>query len=766
MNSKFSLALPRRLRLALAAAALLALAACGGGGSDVAPNSPLPSQPTVPAPNPEPAPSPAPAPAGPVPAISAQPSSVTAASGAPATFSVTATGDASLRYQWLRNGVPVPQAVQASYTVTASANEDGAIYRAIVQNANGEVRSNAAALRLAGSGQRKMIGAIDQSNLDFATFSSYYTGVAFAPSGELLLNINDGAASVRRLSGSTLATIGTFAGCFSTVGMVADRFGNTYMACGQAVLRVASNGAASVFAGSVAEGGNVDGIGSAARFGMLSAIAIGPDGTLYIGDDINHNVRKIDVNGTVSTLAGSPTTSRADGVGSAAGFYAINGLAVDAQGNVYASDSFAIRRITAAGAVSTIAGSLTESGERDGPAMTARFNNPAGLAFDSTGNLFIVDSQNRTVRKLGTDGQVSVFAGNSAALERRDGTGSQAGFSYPKELAIDAANQLYVIEGHNAIRRITPAAVVSTPFALHQQSSAAGFSDGSDTARFSEPGGLSADMAGNLYVADVINNAVRKVSPSGVVTTMASGTAARREYYGSLLSVSAGVDGSVYAAGASAFRIDANGVVTQLSVPKFTDWATSPYATFIRNIAADRSGNRYEVIEERADSGCGGFNGCPDYVRHTLRKVSADGTTRDWRGADVPAKAASSADWSIWAVVTDPAGNLYLSETTTNAIWKLAPDGVWSLFSGTKQKAAPALAADAQGNVYALDTGTYFATIRKITPDGKVTTLAGDADFPRLYLRTSQRNVPAIAIDADNRLWVTQGDAVIRIEQP
>lgn len=605
------------------------------------------------------------------------------------------------------------------------------------------------------------IGAFDTSYLDYRTWANYYAGVAFAPNGEMLLTINDGAARVQRISGNAPQLVAREPGCPTSAGTVADSAGNVYLACRRAVLRISSEGAKSVLAGSfTAEPfGNADGTGAAARFSELSTIAIGRDGVLYVGDSVNRNVRKITSDGTVTTLAGSRDNAPRDGVGLAAGFNQIRGLAVDANGNVLVSDSSTIRRISPDGAVRTIAGAAV-SGERDGPALSALFGAPAGLAFDSRGNLFIADTQNQTIRKLSVDDQVSTVAGHSASTRRRDGTGSEAGLYYPHELSIDSADNLYAIESHTAVRRITPAGVVTTPFALAQQSRTAGYTDGAAAeARFQEPSSVAADRAGNLYVADPHNRAVRKVSPSGVVSTLVRDVVVQQ--------ISAGQDGSLYALGvnnAGTARIEANGTLTPLQPPTYTDWvlngapATGSVTRFV-DIVADRNGNRYELIEEALARPCQTRDCEPPYIRRILRRVGADGTLREWREAD--ARTVGMAHFHASGLTLDADGNLYLF---SDAIWKLSPAGAWSLVGGARQAVGVALAADSRGNVYALDQDQgATVSVRKIAANGAGSVLTGAAGAP-LYKRPSGMS-PAIAVDAADRLWITQGDALIQLAQ-
>lgn len=238
---------------------------------------------------------------------------------------------------------------------------------------------------------------------------------------------------------------------------------------------------------------------------------------------------------SVSTLAGSDTAGYADGTGSAAKFGGdptvvvagtrLAGLALDGSGNIYVADSLnsRIRKITTAGVVTTFAGSGA-FGSVDGTAATASFSTPAAMVFDAAGNMFVTDTQAHNVRKIATDGTVTTFAG-SGIYSSVDGTGIQASFRAPSGIVIDSAGNLYVgdAEAH-VIRKITAAGVVTT---FAGTNNVAGSADGTGTAAsFNDPAGLAIDAAGNLFVADAKNNKIRKVTPAGVVTTYAgSGTA-------------------------------------------------------------------------------------------------------------------------------------------------------------------------------------------------------------------------------------------------
>ena len=197
-------------------------------------------------------------------------------------------------------------------------------------------------------------------------------------------------------------------------------------------------------------------------------------------------------------------------------------MVFDTAGNMYVADSGAsnVRKITPAGVISTVAGSgFFES--RDGNGLFASFKTPGGIVLDSTGNLFLVDASAHVIRKITPLGDVTTFAGRTDFAGSADGTGTAASFNDPSGLAIDAAGNLYVADAlNNKIRKVTPAGVVTT-FA---GSGTAGSANGTGTAAsFNGPVNLSIDADGFLYVAEKTGNLIRKITPSGKVSTIAGG---------------------------------------------------------------------------------------------------------------------------------------------------------------------------------------------------------------------------------------------------
>ncbi|HET9505291.1 MAG TPA: NHL repeat-containing protein [Hymenobacter sp.] len=270
--------------------------------------------------------------------------------------------------------------------------------------------------------------------------------------------------------------------------------------------------------------GYTDGAASTAQFSAPEGLAADAQGNVYVADYGNGRIRKITPAGTVSTLAGNGNAGLTDGPGASASFKGPADVALDNQNNIYVADfeNNCVRKITPAGVVSTLAGTAT-AGFVNGSATAARFDRPYGLAVDAQGNVYVADYGNACIRKITPSGVVSTLAG-TGALGYADGPGSSAQFVGPKALALDAQGNLYVADfAGERIRKVTPAGVVSTLAGTGKF----GYTDGpGSSAQFSGVSGLALDAQGNLYVADTGNNCIRKVTPGGVVSTLAGTTKA------------------------------------------------------------------------------------------------------------------------------------------------------------------------------------------------------------------------------------------------
>ncbi len=268
--------------------------------------------------------------------------------------------------------------------------------------------------------------------------------------------------------------------------------------------------------------GFMDGAGGKARFNRPSKIAVDRNGNLYVSDELNNRIRKISPDGVVSTLAGSGRPGAEDNrIGSKASFNGPSGIAVDKYGDVFVADVFnhRIRKISPSGAVSTYAGNGQAAFADHINGLKASFHFPVDLAVDEMGNVFVADEGNNRIRKIIPGGSVSSFAGNGFIGSFDGKNGESVTFHQPNGIAIDSKGNIYVADQLNhKIRKITAEGVVTTLAG----SGAAGSADNliGALASFNHPRGIAVDGAGNVYVGDVANQKIRRIALSGAVTTL------------------------------------------------------------------------------------------------------------------------------------------------------------------------------------------------------------------------------------------------------
>lgn len=303
------------------------------------------------------------------------------------------------------------------------------------------------------------------------------------------------------------------------VGLAADNSGNIWVAdtSDHTIRKIAPGGVVTTVAGQAGMPGSSDGTGGAAHFHYPEGIAFDPtSGNFYIADAGNCTIRRLTPEGVVTTVAGTPGVQGvSDGTGGAGQFWSPMAIAMDSSGNAYVGDGTAIRLVTPGGVVTTIAGQPGTSGTADGAGTAAQFNAILGLAFDSDGNLYAADT-NR-VRKMTPEAVVSTVAGQVQA-GFADGEGSSAQFNLLGGIAVDAQGDLLVTdEFSNAIREITPAGLVIT---------VAG-GPHNPAPSLTEPAGIAIDFSGTIWFTggDSVWTAARDTAAPGLIGVPSSQTA-------------------------------------------------------------------------------------------------------------------------------------------------------------------------------------------------------------------------------------------------
>jgi sugar lactone lactonase YvrE len=658
---------------------------------------------------------------------------------------------------------------------------------------------------------------------------------------------------------ATLAQVGATLACAALV-----------MSCGGgggAIAPPPTAASLSVYAGSLQSAGSHDGVGIAAQFNGPVYVAQDTAGNVYVADAGNNTIRKTSLDGTVTTIAGTAGQSgSADGAGPLARFSGPSGVAVDAAGNLYVSDrgNGTLRKVSVQGVVTTIAGVAGQSASIDGDAASARLNKPGSLAIDGAGNIYVV--ADNALRKRAPDGSITTFAGqagfigspvvgNAAAsrfgqlssvavdnagnvyvadqvhfgllgdtgtIRKFDSYGQALPFGasadgvlqvqFPRDISLDASGNLYVASGGGApsglrgsttytfVSRITPDGMSNTiltgitddartvdgplasarfdgPFAIAagpngrivvgelatirlidtQQgvvsTLAGGLGDGEmdgagAVARFNQPVGLATGPDGTLFVADKGNSSVRQISTTGVVSTF------RRDSKRPFNLAIGPNGGTMYALSSVIDRILMNPIVYAVTQdgPAWLSDLTST-VTSTASIAVDAAGNLYAANESLNNPGSLG-----------VLAYAPDGTKR-----------VLATDTRSVALAVDGAGNVYFTSYRAT-VGVISPTAGVTILAGrpddrgdddgagqaARFRYPGALALDPAGNVYVAD-GTK---IRRVTPQGAVTTIADVSNVqgaqPGFALDPHELAIRGLAW-SDGALYATVVNAVVKI---
>ncbi len=498
------------------------------------------------------------------------------------------------------------------------------------------------------------------------------------------------------------------------------------------VLRLdATTGILTMAAGTEMSGYSGDGgPATSARLSSPTVVALDSAGNLYIGD--SNRIRKV-TNGTITTVAGNGTQGFSGDNGPAidAAFYGISGLAADAAGNLYISDwgNQRIRKV-AHGTITTVAGTGTASYNGDNiPAIGAQLSYPANLAVDWAGNLYIADPGNYRIRKI-SNGIISTVAG-SGGLLGDNGPATSAELNQPTGVAVDAAGDLFIADtDNNRIRKVMNGVI--TTIAGSGPSGFYGDGGPATGAYLGYPQGVAVDAAGNVYIADWANQRIREVS-NGTIATVAGGGSmnnvpATSTQLNHPTGVAADTAGNLYIADPNAARVRdvSNGTITTVAGGgnQFNNVpAASSYLYVPTGVAVDGAGNLY-IADSRMT-----------YIREVsngvITAVAGFGSS-GFSGDNGPATSAQLN--SPYAVAVDSAGSVYFSDSGNNRIRKVTKGIITTVAGGgtalgdngpatSAQLNAPlGVAVDSAGDLYIADSGNH--RIREVS-HGVITTVAG-----------------------------------------
>jgi len=550
--------------------------------------------------------------------------------------------------------------------------------------------------------------------------------------------------------------------------------------------------------------GSADGTNSAARFNLPVGVAVDTKSNIYVADFLNNTIRKLTPFGTnwvSSTIAGLPgTQGGGDGTNSDARFSYPSGVALDAVGNVYVADAgnFVVRKLIPAGTnwvSSTIAGLTGNQGSLDGTNSDVRFAYPSSVAVDRGGNVYVADSSNNTIRKLTpveTNWVSSTIAGLARSGGTSDGTNSAARFSYPVGIAVSATGEVYVADvGNNTIRKLT---LVETNWVTRTIAGLAGNPgdvDGSNSViRFESPWAISVDAGGSVYVADLTSSVIRRLTPVGTnwVATTIAGLLGLPWTVGSTDGANSAIQfnnpegiaednaGNIYVADAS------NNTVRKLT-PVGTNWVSSTIAGLAGSPgSADgiNSSARFAgPIGVTVDNAHNLY--VADFPNKHIRKLTLAGS--NWVSSTIAELAGSFRSPS--GVTADRSGNLYVADPNNYTISKLSPVGSNWLSStiaglagnsgstdGTNSAARfnwpYGVAVDRNGNVYVTDQGNH--TVRKLTPAGEswvsstIAGLAGTSGSADGTNSDARFDLPqGLAVDDDGNVYVADAATVRKL---
>ena len=588
-------------------------------------------------------------------------------------------------------------------------------------------------------------------------------------------------------------------------GIATDSSGNAYFTSDTYVFKLDQNGIATRIAGNPGAGYPGDGgPATSARLNFAAGIAVDAAGNLFVVDNFCV-IRKISPSGIITTVAGNgtPGFSGDGGPATSAQLYQPSGVAVDGAGNLFISEVYnRVRKVSPDGIITTVAGNGAAGYSGDGgPAAVAQLANPTGVAVDGAGNLFIVDAGNRRIRKLSRDGTISTIAGDGTFGSSGDGgPATSAQLTGANSVAVDGAGNLFITELYSDdcdtdsafIRKVSPSGVITTVanveatgvavdgagnlfivrsgFQVVVKVSPSGIittvagpgkpstSDSGDgdggpatNARLNGAVGVALDGAGNLFIADSNNSRVRKVSPSGIITTVAGngtrgssgdgGPATSAQLFGPT-GVAVDAAGNLFVADGRIRKVSPTGIITTVVVA----------GIFGYGVAVDGAGNLFIAALSEV------LKVSPSGIITTVAGGANQRSSGDGDGGPATSALLNQAT----GVVVDGAGNLFISEVYGYRVRKVSPDGIITTVAGNgipghSGDGGPATSAqlntpigvalDRAGNLLIVDF-----SLRRVSPDGIITTVPGAGG-------------EGVAVDGAGNIYLAFGD-LVRVLRP
>jgi uncharacterized protein (TIGR03437 family) len=571
--------------------------------------------------------------------------------------------------------------------------------------------------------------------------------------------------------------------------------GNIYFSSGNSVFKIDGSGTLTLVAGNSRAGFAGDGGPAvSAQLNGPQGVALDSAGNIYIADTQNNRVRMVNTKGIISTFAGNGNVSVPGfwgdtGLATDANIHLPVAIAIDSSNNVYiaASADNTVRKVTTDGIINIFAGAGYKGYYGDtGQANVAGLTGPQDIFINSKGVVFIADTGNSVIRQVATDGTISTVVGSGATGLAGDGAALKMSMVSPFGVTVDSAGVIYIAEyGTNRIRKVDTAGNITTAIGDGNQGFA-GDGGAPNKVEMSLPTSVALDSAGNLYFADSLNNRIRRLAGgnvntyagNGALSKSGDGVAATSAQLNSPLGVAVDAAGNVYIADTLnnvVRRVGTNGVISTFAGNGTAGFAGdggaagSAQLSGPQGLAVDSGGNLYIA----------------DTQNHRVRKVTGGnistvaGSGTAGFGGDGGAAGSAQLN-SPFGVAVDAAGNLYIAEfgnnrvrkvTTAGTISTLAGNGV-SGYGGDNGQATSALlngpqavAVDAAGNVYIADTANN--RVRKVATSGVITTaagngLAGYSGDGAAALSAQVGNPTALAVDSIGNVYIADGSARVR----